>query len=150
MCTFPLKTALIGGQRCQRLKHRWERLPKTHKITLLGNVLHINGRVAYLWQKKRRCTFRELLYTLIKPLNSYSFLLFTGYPGFCHTHINSTAIMAKDIVAQVPQTLHISTCPLLTSLLNSQHPLMSVCTTHCVVTFPNCHECVPEWAGEPD
>ena len=69
--------------------------------------------VAYLWsrciimtKKNGVAPSRELLYTLIKPLNSYSFLLFMGYPGFCHTHINSTivAIMAKDIVSQ---SLHI-------------------------------------------
>ena len=33
-------------QRCQRLKHRWERLPKTLKIAFTGELLHIYGRVA--------------------------------------------------------------------------------------------------------
>ena len=43
-------------QRWQRLKHRWQRLPKTHKIGFQCNT------VAYLWSrclimsKKRRCT----------------------------------------------------------------------------------------------
>ena len=37
--------ALTEGQRWQRLKHRWERVPKTHKIGFTGEVLHIYGRV---------------------------------------------------------------------------------------------------------
>ena len=35
--------ALTGGQ---WLKHRWERLTKTHKIAFLFTLLHISGRVA--------------------------------------------------------------------------------------------------------
>ena len=44
MCnTFP--SGFNGNQRWERLKHRWERLPKTHKIAFTGEVLHIYGRV---------------------------------------------------------------------------------------------------------
>ena len=44
--TFPIDLVWTAAKRCQRLKHRWERLPKTHKIAFTGEVLHIYGRVA--------------------------------------------------------------------------------------------------------
>ena len=53
MCnSFPIDLLFRGVQRCQRLKHRWEPLPLTHKIAFTGEVLHIYGRVAWLCRKK--------------------------------------------------------------------------------------------------
>ena len=43
---FPINIQYSVNQRCQRLKHQWERLPKTHKIGFTFQVLHIYGRVA--------------------------------------------------------------------------------------------------------
>ena len=34
-------SCFCGVWRVQRLKHRWERLPKTHKMVFSGDVLHI-------------------------------------------------------------------------------------------------------------
>ena len=39
-------SCFCGVWRVQRLKHRWERLPKTHKMVFSREVLHIYGRVA--------------------------------------------------------------------------------------------------------
>ena len=57
-------------QRCQQLKHRCERLPKTQKIAFTREVLHIYGRVAELCRKKGVAPLRELLYIYVSKLNN--------------------------------------------------------------------------------
>ena len=62
MCnTFPAFLLLWRVQRWERLKHRWERLPKTHKIGFQGKVLHIYG--CLIMSKKGVAPSRKLLHT---------------------------------------------------------------------------------------